>query len=42
MIDIWRQSNLSHPVLTLTATDTLDGLDDVPGFACPVRDLFGI
>ena len=30
------------PVQTLTDADTLDGGDVLPGFACPVRDIFDL
>ncbi len=30
----------SHPVVTLSGDQTLDGLDVLPGFTCPVRDIF--
>ena len=30
-----------HPVTTLTERDSLDGLDVLPGFTCPVSEIFG-
>lgn len=30
-----------HPVVTLTESDALDGLDVLPGFSSPVREVFG-
>lgn len=38
-IDVWRAGDV-RPSTTLGITDTLDGLDVVPGFTCPVADLF--
>ncbi len=38
-VDVWR-SGADAPVATLTAADTLDGLDVIPGFTHPVSDLF--
>lgn len=37
-VDVHRDG---HPVVTLTASDALDGLDALPGFSCPVREIFG-
>ena len=37
-VDIHRDG---HPVVTLTESDALDGLDVLPGFSCPVREVFG-
>ena len=36
-IDVHRRG---HPILTLTDQDALDGLDILPGFTCPVSDIF--
>ena len=30
----------NHPVVTLSGTQTLDGQDVLPGFTCPIRDIF--
>ena len=38
-IDVWRPGN-RQPSATLTTTDTLDGLDVVPGFTLPVAEIF--
>ena len=38
-IDVHHQE---HRVSTLTETDALDGADVLPGFSCPVSDLFNI
>ena len=32
----------NRPVVTLTYNDTLDGGDVIPGFSCPVRDIFDL
>ena len=32
----------SGPALTFTEADTLDGGDVLPGFTCPVRDIFDV
>ncbi len=37
-VDVHREG---HPVVTLTESDALDGLDILPGFSCPVREVFG-
>ena len=39
-IEVWRPASPSAPATTLQLADTLDGLDVVPGFACPVRAIF--
>ena len=31
-----------RPVVTLTYQDTLDGGDVLPGFTCPVKDIFDL
>ena len=36
-VDIYRPDERT---VTLTETDTLDGLDILPGFTCPVADIF--
>ena len=36
-VDVYRRG---RPASTLTADDTLDGLDALPGFTCAVRDVF--
>ena len=38
-IDVWRPGSMT-PVATLHASDTLDGLDVLPGFTLPVAELF--
>jgi Uma2 family endonuclease len=40
IIDVWRSSAPEAPVATLSATDTLDGLDVIPGFTCSVQPIF--
>ena len=37
-VDVHREG---HPVAALTESDALDGLDALPGFSCPVREIFG-
>ena len=37
-VDVHREG---HPVVALTESDALDGLDVLPGFSCPVREIFG-
>ena len=37
-VDVYRPGERT---LSLTETDILDGLDILPGFTCPVGDLFG-
>ena len=37
-VDVHREG---HPVAALTESDALDGLDVLPGFSCPVREVFG-
>lgn len=39
-IEVWRPTAPTGPTTILTLADTLDGLDVVPGFACPVRAIF--
>ncbi len=39
-IEVWRPASPSSPTQTLQLADTLDGLDVVPGFTCPVRAIF--
>jgi Uma2 family endonuclease len=38
-VDIWRPGS-DAPVATLSETDTLDGLDVLPSFTCPVAEIF--
>lgn len=38
-VDVWRPGS-DEPGITLGLDDSLDGLDVVPGFALPVRELF--
>ena len=37
MIEVFRPG---EPVITLDENDTLDGMDMLPGFSCPVREVF--
>ena len=37
-VDVHREG---RPVAALGENDALDGLDVIPGFSCPVRDVFG-
>ena len=37
-VDVHRDG---HPVAALTESDALDGADVLPGFSCPVREVFG-
>ncbi len=39
-IEVWRPASPSSPTQTLQLADTLDGLDVVPGFTCPVCAIF--
>ena len=39
LIDVHRDG---HPVAALNESETLDGLDILPGFSCPVREVFGV
>ena len=38
LIDVHRDG---HPVATLNESESLDGLDVLPGFSCAVREVFG-
>jgi Uma2 family endonuclease len=38
-VDVWRPSPPTAPVATLGIADSLDGLDVLPGFTLPIRDL---
>ncbi len=38
-VDVYRQGERT---LTLSESDTLDGLDVLPGFTCPVSDIFSL
>ncbi len=38
--DVWRPGS-DQPIMTLTISDALDGLNVVPGFTYPLADLFG-
>jgi len=38
-VEVWRPSTLDAPTTILDATASLDGLDVLPGFTCPVADL---
>ena len=38
-VDVWRPSSPGAPVATLSVADNLDGLDVLPGFTLPIRDL---
>jgi hypothetical protein len=39
-VDVWQASPPGHAPTTLSAHDTLDGADVVPGFTCLVAHLF--
>jgi len=39
-VDLWRPSSPKTSMKTLGLADTLDGLDVLPGFSLPLRDLF--
>lgn len=41
-IEIWRTAMPSQPTTILQESDLLDGEAIVPGFQCPVRDLFAM
>jgi len=41
-IDVWRPTSPGQPFVTLRDADTLDGQDVVPGFQCPVREIFDV
>ena len=41
-IDVWRPTSPAQPIHTLADVDTLDGPDVVPGFNCPVKDIFAM
>jgi len=38
-VDVWRPTSPASPVTTLGIADSLDGLDALPGFTLPIRDL---
>ncbi|HUY76838.1 MAG TPA: Uma2 family endonuclease [Ktedonobacterales bacterium] len=38
-VDVWRPASPAAPVATLGIADSLDGLDVLPGFLLPIRDL---
>ncbi len=39
-VDVWRSASPHAPVATLSIAENLDGYDVVPGFTCPLADLF--
>jgi Uma2 family endonuclease len=39
-IDVWRPASPRQPAQTLTISDSLDGIDVIPGIQCPVQDIF--
>ena len=39
-VDVWRMSSPQAPVATLGIGEGLDGYDVLPGFTCPLADLF--
>lgn len=39
-VDVWRAGRSVGPAAVLAMGDALDGEDAVPGFTCPVSDLF--
>jgi Uma2 family endonuclease len=41
-IDVWMPQSSNKIVTVLKIGDTLDGLDVIPGFQCPVKDVFDI
>ncbi len=38
-VDVWRPISIAAPTATLGIADSLDGLDVLPGFSLPIRDL---
>ncbi len=40
IIDVWQQNSPDAPTAVLQVADTLDGLDVIPGFTCPVSAIF--
>jgi Uma2 family endonuclease len=39
-VDVWRASSPKAPVVTLGMADRLEGYEVLPGFTCPLTDLF--
>ncbi len=39
-IEVWRATTPDKPAATLASTGALEGMDVIPGFACPVSDIF--
>ncbi|SRR5579884_3904074 len=39
-VEVWRPNLPAKPTAILSSNDTLDGLDMIPGFQCPVKDIF--
>lgn len=39
-VDVWRLPGTARPVTTLGVDETLDGLDVIPGFTCPLTHIF--
>jgi len=39
-VDVWRATSPQAPVATLGIAESLDGYEVVPGFTCPLADLF--
>lgn len=39
-IDVWQPTNRTMPSIILTITDTLSGLDILPDFSAPLKDIF--
>ena len=39
-VDVWRPISPQAPIAILSLGDILDGLDVLPGFTCPLADLF--
>jgi len=38
-VDVWRSASQDAPAMSLDVTGSLDGLDVLPGFTCPIADL---
>ena len=39
-LDEWHAGSIDRPAVTLGVDDVLDGEDVVPGFTCPVANVF--
>ncbi len=40
-VEVWRSESLDAPITLLNSSDTLEGLDVIPGFTCTVGEFFG-